>query len=558
MRGKLICLVLPVFLFMFLLTSCSDSETSSRIAIENMVELEPVIKSKGDLRISVDPRIELLVSVQLLSGYSRLSNQQSKYGKEMKNFFNRYNDHAAIKNFKLMASSGFTYDAPPTAVLFFGNPLLLEQHTAFTPYLLGRGGGENKMNLFFNSLQNFAVQSDFETFYNEQKDSYATMVNSVYDNLAEIDLVDNLESYYRMKKDEYNIILSPLLHGGGYGPQIEASDGTVKIYGIVGPNDFDESGLPQFSTEFIQYLVWHEFSHSFVNPLTEQHLNEVNEYRGLYKPIAKKMKDMAYGSWDICVNEHIVRAVTTRLAYLNEGRAEGDDALRNEKAQGFAYIEALCEKLEDFENNRDMYSTFEDFYPELIQVFKELSKRKLGADFYDIPFNGPINAAMTDKEKVVIIVSTHETEEAANKEIQKYAKIIRDQFFPGNKIYTDEEALMEDLSENAVFAYGTIEGNSWLSKYSSEFPFTVESDKIIAGTVYEGNNFKLISALPNPQNKNNALVLYTAQNPWDIVNINNVFHGPTDYTIIKGAEEIIADGNYEKSDERWCFYDIKE
>ncbi|NLL05173.1 MAG: DUF4932 domain-containing protein [Clostridiaceae bacterium] len=33
----------------------------------------------------------------------------------------------------------------------------------------------------------------------------------------------------------------------------------------------------------------------------------------------------------------------------------------------------LCEKLEVFEKNRNKYSSFEDFYPELINTFRDLS-----------------------------------------------------------------------------------------------------------------------------------------------------------------------------------------
>ena len=452
-----------------------------------------------------------------------------------------------------MSKAGFTYDAPPTAALYFYAPLELKQHTSFTPYLIERGGGEDKLDAFFNSLQNFGVQCDFETFYQSQMELYQAIVDKVYDNLGSMDLIRDLANYYRTQKDEYNIILSPLLHPGGYGPQIKTSDGKTKIYGILGPNNVDNQGIPEFSAEFIKDLVWHEFSHSFVNPLTEKYLKEVNQYSSLFRPISEKMEAMAYGRWEICVNEYIVRAVTTRLSFLSGGQAYGLAALQQEKAQGFAYIQALCDKLEEFEKHPEQWSSFDVFYPELIRVFKELSESNLEEDFYKVQFQGPINAAFTDKKNVVLIFPSHEADENMNENIQKYVKAVRDNFFPESKIFTDEEALAEDLSEKNILAYGTLQGNSWLSKYSDNFPFAVMTNEIIADKRYPGNDLKFISALPNPENPDNALVVYTAQRAEDILNINNVFHGPTDYILFRDEEDIITEGNYQKTEQGWIF-----
>lgn len=174
-----------------------------------------------------------------------------------------------------------------------------------------------------------------------------------------------------MEKDEYNIILSPLIMGG-YGPKVKTADGKTKVYGIIGPIRSNMSGDIEFSTEYVRDIVLHEFSHSFVNPITTKNIDEVNKYKSLYKPISEIMKKQAYADWETCVNEHIVRAVTTRIAYIYEGEAAGEKALKYEKSNGFIYIDNLCEKLKYFEENKNNYASFEEFYPELIEVFKNL------------------------------------------------------------------------------------------------------------------------------------------------------------------------------------------
>ena len=175
-----------------------------------------------------------------------------------------------------------------------------------------------------------------------------------------------------MSQNSYNIILAPLFTGG-FGPRIERSSGKYDIYNILGPTNI-KAGLPSFGSEqSFRHIAWHEFSHSFVNPTTAKFSRDIDQYEALYEPISIRMKGQAYRDWQTCVNEHIVRAVTTRLAYRELGSDAGGRALRGEKERGFAYVQALCESLVDYEKHRDTYPTFVDFYPELINVFKRLS-----------------------------------------------------------------------------------------------------------------------------------------------------------------------------------------
>ena len=58
--------------------------------------------------------------------------------------------------------------------------------------------------------------------------------------------------------------------------------------------------------------------------------------------------------------------------------------------------------------------------------------------------------------------------------------------------------------------------------------------------------------MPNPQNYKSPLVIYTAQDAKDIIGINNVFHGPTDFIVAKDGEELHS-GFYDKNEETWRF-----
>lgn len=321
-------------------------------------------------------------------------------------------------------------------------------------------------------------------------------------------------------------------------------------------NFLDLDDIPIFGDEqSFKSLVLHEFGHSFINPLTQKYSEEINTYANLYFPIEAQMKQISYGVWETCVNEHLLRAIDANRIHKEGGDTLYQTAIKAEKTQGFFYIEALAEKMAEYENNRDLYKDFETFYPEIIKVFETLSTQELGADFYTIPFEGPINRALTLGGSNILIVPTQE-DPFFQKDITSYCNalfnLLKNKMGMDVTMITDKEALKLNLDDQNIIVYGTIEGNLWLNQNKASFPFQITQDKIVAGETYKGDNLRLISALPHPTNTNKALLIYTAQQGKAIPDINSIFHGPTDY-IIGEANTVYVQGNYSKENGKWTF-----
>jgi hypothetical protein len=124
-------------------------------------------------------------------------------------------------------------------------------------------------------------------------------------------------------------------------------------------------------------IIWHEFSHAFVNPLSEEYYPMLRPHADLFAPLAEQMASIGYTHWLDCANEHLIRAVTARLAHHHLGAEAGRRALREESARGFRYIHAIARRLEEYESQRDRYPTFAAFFPRLIAVFAELTPEAL-------------------------------------------------------------------------------------------------------------------------------------------------------------------------------------
>lgn len=550
-RRKLFILIIVLLLVLPVSANAGKAAKSSE---DNKI----VTKKLGSLNITVDPRMELLAAVQQQSGYGIMTQLDFKYKEDMQNYFKQYKQQKAVKEFAKLSKKGFNFDAPHDFMLHLSQPSELAQTSDFSKYLTNRAGGKNNLISFTKNLRQFSEASNFDNFYNKHISFYNTLVNNAYKDMKDMNLTEALDDYYGMKVNSYNVILSPMIIPGGYGLNVEGKNGLYDIFAIIGPGDViqksNKEAIPTFASGYNQGLIWHEFSHSFVNPTTDKYLDDINKYDKLYTKIKAQMQSQAYTSWEICVNEHIVRAVTARLTYTYLGKAAGDQAIVEEENNGFFYIKALCKSLENYEKNRDTYPTFESYYPQLIKVFKELSETDLPDSFYQPTFIGPINSlfSFVDNRNMVIILPTNEEDKTTQDNIYKYAGKIKENFFPKAEIMNDVDALQKDLGNYIIVTYGTIKGNLWMDHYKKTFPFEINADNIKADKEYKGTDLEFISALPNPQNYKNPLLIYTAQKSEDILKINNIYHGPTDYVIAKNCKELQS-GYYEKDKDNWSF-----
>jgi hypothetical protein len=174
--------------------------------------------------------------------------------------------------------------------------------------------------------------------------------------------------------------LGALLHNGGFGARYNTQEG-LEAYALLGPANIKggiptKGGIPSFgSRRRLAGKTWHEFSHTVVNRLTQAHWGQLKALDHLIDPIAEQMDNAGYGSeWaQVVVNEHVIRAIEIRLAYRQFGTEARAEKLKEEKENGFRYVEPLARELKAYENNRDKYPTLADFYPRLVDVFENVA-----------------------------------------------------------------------------------------------------------------------------------------------------------------------------------------
>lgn len=370
----LLCLVV------FITTGCTSS---SNVKNEEIKENEQIVKEFNEINMMVDPRIELLsVIIYLCPEYDESTNSivsgELTYKKDVEEYFGAYKDHKAVKLFKSMYNRGFSYDAPPTSMLFLTNTpnLVLRDDVDKSDFIynvcMQRAGGEKNFLKFVEALNDFCIDTNFYDFYNDHLDYYNNIIDNTINGLEDIDYVNQVQDYYGKKQNGFNIVLNGMLYANNYGPRIQKLDGSYDLFAILGSSGI-ESDLPIFNDEiYFKYIVRHEFGHSFVNYLTDENIDEVNKCEKLFEPIKEAMDKQAYNTWETSLNEHIVRSVVVRITETYGSKKEADEYLKMDQSNSFIYEDDIIEILKnEYEPNRNKYKTFEEFYPEILNLLKE-------------------------------------------------------------------------------------------------------------------------------------------------------------------------------------------
>lgn len=363
--------ILTVLVIISLLISCSKDNIVDSIPIDQ--EEDFALPNPSGLNLKVDPRIELLAVVQHFTTWASLRHTKFDIGykHDIDNYFSNFSNHAAVQKSQALTNGGFNYDAPVAFVLYHSNPPEFIQTTPYSNYLIARAGSESVLKDFADKLRTFVKDTDFMKFYNSKKKFYNHIQNDMIRTIGDTNYTKLLEDYYGEKKHSYNILQAPLFHTGGYGSQIENQEGS-DIYNIAGPMAYSNGSLSFGDKNYLLYILLHEFSHSFINPVTAKNSVEINNSRSLYEPIRIQMQQQAYTQWVTCVNEHLVRTAVARLMLKLRGLTYKNTVINYEVGNGFIYIPKLDSLFEEYENDRTKYPNFESFYPKIIELFNSL------------------------------------------------------------------------------------------------------------------------------------------------------------------------------------------
>jgi len=490
------------------------------------IHLSPFRVLVNNLFLTIDQRSELLYTLAFLMGSANSTPANDLYYVfEIKKYFSKYRNHKAVSHLERLWNKGIGVDGPIN--IFLNLDPNFELLPTTPAYLSEKAGGLDSLYRFVADVKDFYADARFDKFFLSHHPFYKRVLQLASHNFRDFNIVRLLEKYYGHAQHEYNVVLNLLNYGDNF--SVISGRGSQKsLYAVISSASMTLTGdLPILKPSLLNVeLIAHEFSHAFVNHLIDEHYQEVMSYSPLYKHIRRSMQSQGYQDWSITVKEHIVRAVTNRIAELYYGKDLADAQFYDQQiAQRFIYTEALTESLKKYEKQRDKYPLFSSYFPQLIQSFSNLDKEAISRLQNTVKRLRepaveaiPLGGSFSNDTTTAIIISTHEPDSIGQKQVNDYAQKFMNLFPNKFLVLKDEEALKKDLSQKNIIAIGTPQGNSFIGRYIGKIPIKIQPDKVVTNKILPGNSYQLVLCWVNPFNPNKSMILHTAQQAKDIAN----------------------------------------
>lgn len=317
-----------------------------------------------------DECVDLLATVWRLSGareYNRCD--VPSYAHEVDSVFAPYKEHPVVQLARQYPQeSGIGYDAVASYALHL---TVVENGDIVLNDDFAEGGDdsfdrwtERQKKEFLEPLNDFYRTSHFHDWYLRQKDFYA-QVEEAFNAINEKVDYNWFSSYFGPQSgSSFRIVLSLLVGPNNYGCSARLKDGSNALSPVIGCCQLDENGEIFYNANAVLPIVIHEFCHHYCNPLNNQFWSLMSKSaEKVYEEKEMQMRQSAYGSALVMMNETFVRASVIR--YMNTHYPQLDEsALVNaEEEQGFILTQTLCDALKQYEQQRDKYVTMTDFMP---------------------------------------------------------------------------------------------------------------------------------------------------------------------------------------------------
>lgn len=326
---------------------------------------------KSSLEFKVDKRLETLYYVFLLADYPLVTRFDNTYKADAKTYFQSYKDHQAVTLVRKLMENGFATDyAVSWLYQYSGFPQFKKQGSVNYPFE-EMGLNKDSLELLHAALIDFYKTAKCDAFLAKEKSFLSTMIKNAEDSFSRKDVVKVIEDYFGVKSNaKFYIVLSPLLHSGGY--SLERTD-AHEVYALIGPGS-SENGMPVFDKIFMeQDIAIHEFTHNYANIIVDLYMAQSKPLEPkIFPPVKDLVADQGYPDWKTFMYELLVRATTIRIAEKMYGKAAADELVEYEKSVGFQYVVEVCDELAKYETQRDKYPTMTDFYPVILKRLEKI------------------------------------------------------------------------------------------------------------------------------------------------------------------------------------------
>ncbi|MGB3860871.1 MAG: DUF4932 domain-containing protein [Candidatus Aminicenantaceae bacterium] len=329
-------------------------------------------QNKPDVR--VDPRVELMSLIFRFAGNPEYNqNLLTSYIKDVERHFKEHENHDAVQLARrLRQTRGVSFDAVMSLAIHIKDVDSMQERVPLEPAPKSwdiRWTVEDTRK-FQEAARCFVKDTDFKTFIYEHHVLYRTTESRMEKILEDYGVVNWFDSFFGAKSDASFTVFLGMMNGGTcYGPRVVFPDGREELYCVLGVWLKDRKGIPRFDKSVLPTVV-HEFCHSYVNPLVNQHAGDLEKAgQRIFPSVADAMRRQAYPEWRTMMYESLVRACVVRYRLASEGETAAEQQIVRENTNMFFWMRDLSSLLGEYEAHRGKYPNLDSFFPEIVKFF---------------------------------------------------------------------------------------------------------------------------------------------------------------------------------------------
>jgi len=315
-----------------------------------------------------------------------------KLAQDAREHFQQYKSHPAVQAtaqlfnsswYFLLNYSSFYYADFPDAKLRTD----LELPTEFTQ----DANLQKTMSGYIDVVRDFYTTAKFEEFWSAHEKDRKSVLEDVRSKLLGIDIPDLMERFYGSEAERFFVVPCPFMQNSGTHVEIKYKQGGWHYFYLGGGNFF--------ATDPVRtaYFAFHEFGHSFIEPISQKYSDHLKKLSYLYEPLRERFTQMGYREWDRAFNEHLITAGQLHLTRKSYGEEAMNMLRKEEVEQNFKLIGVFYDCLKEYDGDRGKFKDLTSFFPVLLD---RLSRVKI--EQYRRPGNMGINYASFNEGRFVI------------------------------------------------------------------------------------------------------------------------------------------------------------
>lgn len=217
-------------------------------------------------------------------------------------------------------------------------------------------------------LEDFAKKTNFRKFYTDNKFLYDSLKLQYKKTLPIKKMKQWLEHHFPTKYNYYKVTFSPLVYGAHSTMSYTDNNFSV-VAAFVAPIFYNSKYSQQVNGMISARVLFTELDHNYVNPVTDNYRDAVNEIFKKREKWARGSRSQYYPDAYLVFNEYMTWAVFTLYCYDNYSNVD---------------FEAYMEKTEKFMDIKRGFINYQKFDRALLDIYKKNKGKKTVSELFPL------------------------------------------------------------------------------------------------------------------------------------------------------------------------------